>query len=129
MRFEHYSQPVLPFQQWLGRVGRSVQLAMAIAGVALAVGILGYHLLGGLPWIDSLLEASMILGGMGPVAAMNNAAVKIFASFYALLSGLVIIGTAGILLAPWAHRLMHHFHQERRRAARGGERRRATDKF
>src|SRR4051812_19218221 len=98
MSFEHRSDPLLPFDKWLRRVIRSIGLALAAVGGALGVGVLGYHELGHLPWVDSLLEASMILGGMGPVAPMSNDAVKLFASAYALFSGLVLIGTMGILL-------------------------------
>ena len=84
---------------------------------SLSGGIIGYHFLGHLNWVDSLLEASMILGGMGPVAAMSNDEVKIFASLYALFSGLVILTTSGIILAPWLHRLMYHTHRQARRDA------------
>ena len=69
----------------------------------------------------------MILGGMGPVAPMTNDAVKLFASGYALFSGLVLLATMGILLTPWVHRMLHHFYHDRRKANRGGPRRRSTD--
>jgi hypothetical protein len=115
MRFERYSQPVLPFQLWLKRVAQSLWLAAMVAGVSLAIGILGYHTLGGLGWVDSILEASMILGGMGPVAPLANNAVKLFASAYALFSGLVLITTTGILLAPWLHRMLHYLHYEEKK--------------
>jgi len=78
--------------------------------VALAIGITGYHLLAGLGWVDSLLEASMILGGMGPVKELHTDASKVFASVYALFSGIIFIALMGILLAPVAHRVMHKFH-------------------
>jgi hypothetical protein len=65
---------------------------------------------GGFDWIDSILEASMILGGMGPVNPLKSDAVKLFASFYALFSGLIFIGIMGVVLAPLAHRMMHEFH-------------------
>lgn len=78
----------------------------------LAIGMLGYHLLAGLSWIDSLLNASMILGGMGPVDRLETDTAKLFASFYALFSGLVFIGVAGLFVAPFAHRILHHFHWE-----------------
>jgi len=94
------------------RVMRSFGLASLLAGSTLIAGILGYHLLGHLPWIDAILEASMILGGMGAVAPMANDAVKLFASAYALFSGLVVITTIGILMAPWLHRMMHRLYQE-----------------
>ncbi len=112
--FEHKSQPLLSRAKWHQRVFNSVKLAVAIIAASLTAGIIGYHFLGDLPWIDSLLEASMILGGMGPVAAMQNDSVKIFASAYSLYSGLVILGLMGILLGPWVHRMMHHFHAEGR---------------
>ena len=80
--------------------------------VALGVGVLGYHFVAHLGWIDSLLNASMILGGMGPVDPLRSAAAKLFASGYALFSGLAVIGIAGVMLAPFAHRLLHRFHIE-----------------
>lgn len=79
-------------------------------GFALAIGIIGYHTLAGFGWIDSLLEASMILGGMGPVNPLTNDASKIFASLYALFSGLMFIGIMGVVLSPIAHRFLHKFH-------------------
>ena len=79
---------------------------------SLVLGVLGYHWIGKLNWVDSLLEASMILGGMGPVSTMANDGVKIFASAYALFSGLVILSTSSIMLAPWLHRLMYHTHRQ-----------------
>ena len=111
MRYEQFRQPVIPVQHWIMRVLRSTSMAGVIIGIALGIGILGYHWLGGLGWIDAILEASMILGGMGAVAPMSNDLVKLFASAYALFSGLILVATMGILLAPWLHRLLHHtFH-------------------
>jgi hypothetical protein len=80
--------------------------------VSLAVGILGYHFLEGLSWIDSLLNASMILGGMGPIDGLKSTAAKIFASFYALFSGIVFLVIVGILVAPVVHRILHRMHLE-----------------
>ena len=85
-------------------------MAAAVVVVSLAAGMCGYHFLERLPWIDALLNASMILGGMGPVDPIKTDAGKIFASFYALYSGLAIISVAGLLLAPIVHRFLHKFH-------------------
>ena len=114
MHFEHFTQPVLPFRKWLRRVVKSVWLAALVAGCALGMGITGYITLGHLPLVDAILEASMILAGMGPVAPMNTIAAKLFASAFALMSGLVIISTTAIILAPWLHRCLHYFYLERR---------------
>lgn len=78
----------------------------------LSIGVLGYHGLAHLSWIDSLLNASMILAGMGPVDPLPTSAAKLFASFYALFSGLAFIGIVSVLLAPFVHRLLHRFHAE-----------------
>jgi hypothetical protein len=108
--YERRNAPLLSRAKFLRRVGRHFSLALLVIGVALGIGVFGYHWLGGLPWVDSLLNASMILGGMGPVDTLHSVAAKIFASFYALFSGLAFIGIAGLMLAPFAHRLLHRFH-------------------
>ena len=108
--FEHRTAPVLPRHHFLLRVLSYSALAMLLVGVALGIGVLGYHHLGGLPWIDALVNASMILGGMGPVDRIASNAGKLFTSFYALFSGLLFIGAASLLLAPFVHRVMHKLH-------------------
>lgn len=85
---------------------------LALAG-AVGIGTVGYHTTGSLPWLDSFLNASMILAGMGPVDRMVTSGAKLFAAFYALFSGLVFIALSGVVLAPWAHRLLHRLHVER----------------
>lgn len=85
-------------------------LAFLVIAAGLGIGVVGYHVLAGLGWVDSLLNASMILGGMGPVDVLKTDAAKIFASCYALFSGLVFIGVATLLTAPFAHRILHRFH-------------------
>ena len=97
---------------FLRRVGRHVVGALIVIGIALGIGVAGYHWLGGLGWVDSLLNASMILGGMGPVDPLKSDTAKIFAALYALFSGLAFIGIAGLMLAPFAHRLLHRVHLE-----------------
>jgi len=108
--YEHGSHPLLSRAKFVRRVGRHLLLALFLITFALGLGVLGYHLIGGLSWIDSLLNASMILGGMGPVDPLHSDAAKLFASFYALFSGLAFIGIASLMVAPFAHRLLHRFH-------------------
>ena len=89
-----------------------VHVLVGGAGVAAAVlmGTVGYHLAGGLHWVDAFLNASMILAGMGPVDRLDTTLGKLFAAFYALFSGLVFIALMGVVLAPWAHRVLHRMH-------------------
>ncbi len=108
--FERHHEPLLPLPAFLRRVARFVLLDLVVLFVALSLGVAGYHYFEGLNWLDALINASMIDGGMGPVSPLQTAAGKVFASFYALLSGLVFIGVAGILLTPFVHRLLHQFH-------------------
>ena len=114
---QKYQHRAFTHEHWLTRVRRSMLLAALLVGSSLCVGIGGYHYLGDLPWVDALLEASMILGGMGPVAPMSGDAVKIFASFYALFSGLLLLSTMGLLLAPWLQKMLYHTHRQARRDA------------
>ena len=85
-----------------------------LLAAALVIGTLGYHYLGELPWLDAVLNASMILTGMGPVDPMRTNAAKFFAAAYALFSGLVFITTMAIALAPAFHRILHRFHADER---------------
>lgn len=110
--YERRHQPLLPFDAFVRRLLRNAAIAGATAAVALGIGILGYRLTENLPWIDALLNASMILGGMGPVSELHTTAGKLFASWYALFSGVIFVTSAGILVAPILHRFLHHFHLE-----------------
>ncbi|MBC7920220.1 MAG: hypothetical protein H7Z75_03945 [Ferruginibacter sp.] len=108
--YEHRNKPLLSRKEFFFRLVRHGFLAGGIVLVALAGGILGYHAFEGLAWIDATVNAAMILGGMGPVDKLHTTAGKLFASIYALFSGLVFIAIMGLLLAPFAHRLLHRFH-------------------
>jgi hypothetical protein len=112
--YERRNQRLLSRAEFRKRVGRHGLVAFGIAVVGLGLGILGYHFVGQLGWIDSLLNASMILGGMGPVDPLKSNAAKIFASFYALFSGLAFITIMSVLLGPFIHRMLHRFHAETR---------------
>ncbi|MBI1775975.1 MAG: hypothetical protein HYR63_11570 [Proteobacteria bacterium] len=96
--------------------GRHYVASAAIAGtmvaLSLVIGVLGYHHLNGLPWIDAFLDASMILGGMGPVNPLKGDAAKLFAACYALFSGLLFIASTAVLVSPWVHRLLHWLHSD-----------------
>ena len=112
--YEHRKQPLLSLIKFTERVIRHLILALFFLAVGLGIGVLGYHFLGQLNWIDSLLNASMILGGMGPVDSLHSSTAKIFASCYALFSGLAFIGIASIIVAPFAHRILHRFNLDKK---------------
>ena len=108
--FEHRKNPLLPMRQFIRRSLRHAGCAVLIVGGSLGIGIVGYHVLEGFSWVVSLLNASMLLGGMGPVGELKTDAGKIFASLYALFSGMVFLVAAGVLFAPFFHRFLHRFH-------------------
>lgn len=108
--YEQRRDKLLPWPRFIKRMAISALFAAAIVSVALAAGVLGYHSLCGLRWIDAVLNASMILTGMGPVDAMTTNAAKLFASAYALFSGVVFLSAVGVVLAPIFHRVLHKFH-------------------
>jgi len=110
MRFEHRREALLPPRAFAFRLARHTMFAAVIVVGSLCLGIVGYHLFEGLTWLDALLEASMILSGMGPVHELRTTAGKLFASFYALFSGVAFITTVGVLFAPVFHRFLHKFH-------------------
>ena len=110
--YEHHSQPLLPGHLFIRRVAWHILVALAVILGSLFIGIAGYHFTEGLSWLDALLNASMILGGMGPVNELHTSGGKVFASFYSLFSGIIFLVTAAILVAPIAHRFLHRLHLE-----------------
>lgn len=110
--FEHRHEPLLPRAAFLRRLVLYIGIAFIIVFCALALGVIGYHVFEGLSWLDALVNAAMILGGMGPVNELHTQAGKFFASFYALFSGLIFLVIVGVLFAPIIHRFFHHFHLE-----------------
>ena len=117
--FESRHEQLAPVNVYVRRIIASLTVGLGLIFVALLIGIFGYHLLAGFGWIDSLLEASMILGGMGPVSPVTTTAAKVFASVYALFSGIVFIALMGIVLSPLAHRMLHRFHLDNADDSRG----------
>lgn len=112
MEFEHKHERLAPFGVFFRRWLRYLGFSAVLLACALALGIFGYHWIAGMGWVDSILNASMILGGMGPVGDLSekSRAAKLFAAFYALFSGLIFVILMGIVLAPLAHRMLHKFH-------------------
>jgi hypothetical protein len=110
--YENRTEPIITFPAYIKRQLLHLLFALGIIVCSLLIGVIGYHLLEGLSWIDSLLNASMILGGMGPVNGLQTNAGKVFASLYALYSGIVFLVVAGVIFAPVLHRVLHRFHLE-----------------
>jgi hypothetical protein len=111
-RFENRREKLLSQADFLRRMTRSFLVIIGLVGLSLVAGMTGYRVIEGMTWTDSFLNASMILGGMGPVDPMKTEAGKIFAGLYALYSGLAFLVLAGLLFGPVAHRILHRFHYE-----------------
>lgn len=112
IRYERKDEPVVSREVFLRRLGRNATVALSIIAVSLLGGIIGYRFLESMEWIDAFLESAMLLGGMGPIHAPTTVLGKLFAGVYALYSGILVIGTAGIILAPIFHRVLHSLHVE-----------------
>lgn len=105
-------RPLPSLRDLAPRFARHGGVGAALIGGALGIGVLGYHVIAGLDWVDALLNASMILAGMGPVDPLPSDAAKIFASLYALFSGVAFITAVGIVMAPAVRHFLHRFHLE-----------------
>ncbi|MFN6301977.1 MAG: hypothetical protein ACK42H_07280 [Planctomycetota bacterium] len=109
-KYERRDEPMASMSSFLGRLFRAFLATLVIVSVSLAIGTVGYSYFLDMPWIDGLINASMILTGMGPVDRMESTAGKLFATFYALYSGLAFLSMVAIIIAPVYHRFLHHFH-------------------
>lgn len=119
--FEARQHPPAPLKIFLRRLALSGMTGLLLICLSLFAGMAGYHYLEGLGWLDSFMNAAMILAGMGPVATIQTSAGKLFAGLYALYSGLAVILIAGIIFGPVVHRALHLFHLERGKEKSSGE--------
>ncbi len=110
MIYERRTQPLLPRKLFYARLLKHAAVSFSLLFLSLGLGIAGYRILEGFSWIDALLNASMILGGMGPVNPLVTVGGKLFASFYAIFSGVIFLVGAGIFITPVAHRIIHSLH-------------------
>lgn len=112
MRFEHKKKPVISNLEYAKRQVPFALYTVVFVAISLMIGILGYHFIAGLGWLDALYNSSMILTGMGPVNILTNDTAKWFASFYTLYSGVAFLTMAGILFAPMVHPILHLLNEE-----------------
>jgi len=112
LRFEKRSEKLLETRAYIRRQAIFVLIALGFLTFSLVIGMMGYHYFENLPWLDAFLNAAMIMGGMGPVNALTTDAGKLFAGSYALYSGLGLLATLGVIVAPLLHRLFHYFHMD-----------------
>lgn len=124
--YEHRNERLLSRPAYVRRVVRHGGLGLILALGALLVGVIGYRFFEGMSWLDALVNASMILGGMGPVSELHTDGGKIFASAYALFSGAGFLVIVAIVMAPVFHRFLHRFHLEAGRTPSSGESRPAA---
>lgn len=110
LQFENRTEPLAPRSVYYRRIFNNLTVALLLLGFCLGIGVVGYQTTTGMPWIDALHNASMILSGMGPVVEIKTTSGKLFSSFYALFSGVAFITNIGIILAPAAHRFFHRLH-------------------
>ena len=112
LRYERVSQPVAPLHLYLRRQLRSLGIGLVFIAIGLCIGMLGYHYIVGLGWVDAYENAAMILSGMGPLAAPSTFGGKVFAGSYALFSGIAVLAIAGVIAAPLVHRFLHRLHAD-----------------
>lgn len=110
--FEPRHAPLATRAKFRARVFGATLASQALVAVTLAVGMVGFHSIEDLGWLDAFHQAAMLLSGMGPVATMATPAGKLFDGVYALFCGIVLLAVTAILFAPIIHRIMHRFHVE-----------------
>ena len=106
------SATLSPRDVFLSRVRRTGTYALALVIATLAVGMVGYHELEDISWLDSFHQSALLLSGMGPVVEINSVAGKLFDGIYALFCGIILLAATGLLFAPVLHRILHRFHIE-----------------
>jgi len=108
--FEHHHQPLLAVSAFVKRVIICSIISAALFLLTILAGAIVYHYAEGFSWVDAVLNAVMIMTGLGMVGILNNPAAKVFTAFYAIFSTIIFFAVLGILFSPLIHRFFHRFH-------------------
>ncbi len=110
--YESSASKLAPVKVFRKRIIKASVISFVLFSFSLLIGIMGYHFLGNLMWVDSFINAAMILSGMGPVNELESDSAKIFAGCYAIFSGVTFLIGMGVVLTPLLHRFLHKFHMD-----------------
>ncbi len=113
--FERHCEKLLPRRKFLRRLAKFALISIALIIISLFIGMAGYRSFEGLSWVDSFMNAAMLMGGMGQVNSLQTDTGKVFAGIYAMYCGMVVLIAVGIFAVPIVHRFLHHFHLESER--------------
>lgn len=113
--------PLASREIFTSRLRQAFLLWLGVILVGLLIGMAGYHWIAGDSWVDAFLNASMILGGMGPVNELESVGSKLFAGTYALFAGLAVLGATAVMISPIIHRMLHRFHLDDEDIAQTGK--------
>jgi hypothetical protein len=108
--FERRSEPLLPFNRFLGRLMWGLVIAAVIDALALVIGAIGFRGFEGLPWTEAYLNAALVMTGNGPIARMGSTSGKVFLLVYALAGVVVFATVISCVAVPLLHRALHAFH-------------------
>jgi len=110
--FEHHTEPLVSRKAFLRRVAKCAGIAFLLLVGSIFIGAAVYHYAESLSWLESVLNAVMIMTGLGLVDTLHSTQAKIFTCFYAILTAIVFYMVLAIIFAPIIHRFLHRFHLE-----------------
>jgi hypothetical protein len=108
--FEHHREPLVSRKVFLRRMARCAGLAFLLLSASVFLGAAVYRGVEGFSWVDAVLNAVMVMTGLGLTDPLHTDLAKIFTSFYAIATAIVFYVVLGILFAPLIHRFLHSFH-------------------
>jgi hypothetical protein len=108
--YEHRHQPLITWSQFYLRILRCVTVTAVCLLLTVLVGAIGYRSFEHLSWVDAILNAVLVMTGLGLTVTLQTTAAKIFTSIYAILSAIVFFAGIAVLFSPLIHRALHHFH-------------------
>jgi hypothetical protein len=104
--------PLASREVFFDRVRRGASYAFALVVTTLAIGMVGYHAIERMSWLDAFHQSALLLSGMGPVVDIKTAGGKLFDGLYAIFCGVILLAATGLMFAPVIHRVLHRFHVE-----------------
>lgn len=113
LHFEHFNEEVASLEAFARRISRALLFLMLMIILTLAIGTVGYMVIGRLTFVYALHSAAMIATGQGPVNRGLGTSGLLFEIAYAIACLAMLLPAVGHLAAVIIHRFLHRHHRAR----------------
>lgn len=109
-KFERQNENLISRRKFAKRIFVFAFMGIIIETLTIFIGSLGFHFIEGLSWLNSILNATMVITGNGPSFEAHSNTGKIFQIIFSVAGVIIFVLVISVILVPVFHRVLHSFH-------------------